>query len=69
MEEDYERYKRIMARKHSTRGRLQDKVARDKAADGIHDSASQRLTEKHDGRAEGTLREVRRLLERVHEPC
>ena len=48
-----------MARKHSTRGRLQSAIARDEAADGIHGSASQRLAEKHDGRAEGNPREVR----------
>ena len=66
---DGKHYKRTVARKHSTRGRLQDTVARDEAADGIHGSASQRLAEKHDGRAKDNPREVRRLLERICEPC
>ena len=51
--------KRTVARERSTRGRLQSAVARDEAADGVHDSASQRFAEKHDGRAKDNLREVR----------
>ena len=46
-----ERYKRIMARKHSTRGRLQNAVSRNEATNGIHGSSSQRLAEQHDRRA------------------
>ena len=46
---DEKHNKRTVARKHSTRGRLQSAVARDEAANGIHGSASRRLAEKYDG--------------------
>ena len=56
-----------MARKHCTARRQQDEFKRDERASRIHGKASRGLEKELHGRAEGNIREVPRLLERVHE--
>ena len=58
-----------MARQYHTARGQQNEFAGDEGAARLHGSASRGLGEKLHGRAERNLREIPRLLERIHEPC
>ena len=57
--------KRTVARQHHTARGQSDKLKGDERAPWVHGTASRGLGEKLHGRAEGDLRKVPRLLERV----
>ena len=60
--------KRTVARQYHTARGQQNQLEGDERAPRVHGATSRGLGEKFHGRAERNLREIPRLLERIHEP-